>query len=394
MSKTVALFVLVACVLGACGSASPETTTTTSTTTTSTTTTIPPTTTTTVPPFGVEGVPEELTALVDSFYDYATGASASAPALPDAVAAAITPAPFAPPLSGTGSVGVFGGQTVAVVEAGNDLFLAVQGEQGWRIIGGSWPELGAQYFGEFPRLVAVVGSDARPGEDRDHSRGDSLHVVGLDGNGEGSVVGIPRDAYVNVPGVGRNRISAALSLGGPDTLFRTMNETTGLPLEGYVLTGFEGFRALVGSVLGGIEVDVPFAINDKWAKAYFEAGRQILNGKQALAFARPRKTLSGGDFARSELQGMLLIGAARTVKTQGYGAIPPLLEASELWITTNMSAEQLLTFSAAAVSADLETMPNTVVPGRGGRAGNASVVFLTEGANEIWADLADGRLGD
>ena len=90
----------------------------------------------------------------------------------------------------------------------------------------------------------------------------------------------------------------------------------------------------------------------------------------------------------------MLIGAAQAVNGQGYGTIPGLLEGSDPWLTTSMTPEELLTFSAAAVSADLENMPNVVVPGRGGRAGNASVVFLTEGGNAIWEDLADGRLDD
>src|SRR5690606_32753282 len=105
---------------------------------------------------------------------------------------------------------------------GDDLILAVDDGSGWRIVGGSWPDLDLQYFGDFPRLVAVIGSDARPGENQDRSRGDSIHVVALDGKGGGGVVGIPRDAYVPIPGVGQNRVSAALSLGGPDAIFEAV----------------------------------------------------------------------------------------------------------------------------------------------------------------------------
>ncbi|HEX6946616.1 MAG TPA: LCP family protein [Acidimicrobiia bacterium] len=390
LMSAVAGSVVVATVVG-CASAAPTTTTSTTSTSTTTTTTTIPTTTTTLPPFEIEGAPGELAALIEQFYAFTTGESTEAPPLPEPVAS-IEPLPRETPLHGVASVGTFREQQVATVEIGDDLFLAVNEGSAWRIVGGSWPALELRYFGEFPRLVAVIGSDARPGQDQDRSRGDSIHVVGLDGRGAGGIVGIPRDAYVPIPGVGRNKINAALSRGGPDVMFETMKQVSGLPLEGYVLTGFEGFRMMVGAVLGGIEVDIPFDINDKHAKAYFEAGKQLLNGKNALAFARPRKTVPGGDFTRSQFQGMLLLGAVQAVAAQGYGAIPALMEGSDPWLSTNMTPEQILTFSAAAISADAAEIPNVVVPGRGGWAGNASVVHLSSGGEVIWEDLADGAL--
>ena len=173
------------------------------------------------------------------------------------------------------------------------------------------------------------------------------------------------------------------------TAFRDL---TGLPLEGYLLTGFEGFQQMVDSVLGSVEVTIPFPINDKWAKANLDAGLQMLSGFDALAFARARKTVPGGDLTRSFHQGEILLGAARTVKAMGYRAIPGLMESSEEWMITDLDAEQLLTLSAMIISADLDEIPNIVAPGTVGTAAGASVVFLTDEADGIWADLADGRL--
>lgn len=170
------------------------------------------------------------------------------------------------------------------------------------------------------------------------------------------------------------------------------DDLTGLPIEGYVLTGFAGFESLLGTVLGGVEVDVPLSINDKWAHVAISAGQQVLDGAQALGFARARKTVPGGDFGRSGHQGIILLGAAEMVRAMGYEAIPGLMELGEPHLMTNLTPEQLLTFSAMAISADLDNVPNVVAPGRAGTAVGASVVFLDDSVSELWADLADGRL--
>jgi len=372
---------------------SPPTTTTTSTSTTSTT--LPPTTTTTTIPFTVEGAPEALLATLEAFYSYASGESTTAPAAPEEVVAAITPGEVDTPKTGTASVAAFKEQALAVVEMGSDLFLSLDDGEGWRIVGGEWPSLSLPaYYGPTPRLIAVVGSDARPGQTVEATRADSIHFVGLGASGNAAVVGLPRDSYVPVSGYGSQKITNSLSLGGPDTMMATFRDLTGLPLEGYVLTGFRGFQNLINDVLGAVSVKVPFNINDRWAKAYLNAGRQDLNGAQALGFSRARKTVPGGDFTRSEHQGMILISALGVVQHLGVSAIPQLMEAAEPHLSTNLTTEQLLTFSAKAVAADLGAIDNVVAPGSPGRAGSASVVYLSNSVDQLWADLENGYLSD
>jgi len=358
-----------------------------------TTTTLPPTTTTTVPTLTVSGAPPGLLEVIENFYLYATGSSDAAPLAPDAVVDSIVAREADLPESGSASVATFNEQQIAVAELGDDVFLAVDDGAGWRLVGGMWPSVSTPaYFGVGPRLVAVVGSDARPGEDMERTRADSIHFVGLDGAGGGAVVGLPRDSFVAVPGFGTRKVTGSLALGGPDTMMAAFSGLTGLPFEGYVLTGFAGFQELLGSVLGGVEVDVPLAINDRWAHVALSAGEQMLNGAEALGFARARKTVPGGDFTRSEHQGIILLAAARTVRDMGFGAIPGLMEAAEPHLATNLSPEQLLTFSAMAVAADLDSVSNVVAPGSPGSAGGSSVVFLANSADDLWADLADGTL--
>lgn len=391
--RSTSLIVALSIMLAACSG--EETIETTTSSVISTTTSAPSTTTTTLAPLSLEGAPAGLVQVVDGFYAYASGRSTDPPAAPERVVAGISPSPVDTPTNGTAAVATFMDEGVAVVEVESDVFLAVEDEAGWRIVGGEWPSLSvAAFYGDGPRHLAVVGSDARPGEPVDRTRADSIHFVALDGEGGGAVVGLPRDSYVAVPGFGRQKILASLPRGGPETMMAAFLELTGLPLEGYVLTGFAGFEELLSSVLGGVTVEVPFAINDRWAHVSLEAGVQLLDGAQALGFARARKTVPGGDFARSRHQGVILLGAARTVQTMGVSAIPALLELSEPHLMTDLSPEQLLTFSAMVISADLDTIPNIVAPGSPGMAGSASVVYLSNSVAELWADLANGRLDE
>jgi LCP family protein required for cell wall assembly len=381
-------------VLTACGAPEPTSSAqpTVDGTTTTTSTTLPPTTTTSTVPYSLGDAPEGLTTAVEGFYRYATGISEQAPVAPQQVIDTITPAEGSFPESGSVSLGTFAGEAVAVVESGPDVFLAVDDGAGWRIVGGSWESVPVPaYFGDGPRFVAVVGSDARPGQDIDNKHADSIHFIGLDGDGGGAVVGLPRDSYVPVPGFGKKKITASLALGGPDVMMQSFVDLTGLPLEGYVLTGFQGFESMLGSVLGGVEVEVPFAIDDRWAHVTLSAGEQLLNGAQALGFARARKT-TGGDLVRSGHQGIILLGAAEMVQAMGYSAIPGLMELSEPHLMTSLTPEELLTFSAMSIASNLDEIPNVVAQGRTGTAQGASVVFLNDSVADLWVDLGDGTL--
>ncbi len=388
------LSILVSLALFSACTAGVAPTTPSSRTTTQATTTTQPTTTTTAA-FVVEGAGAELTALVDNFYGFVTAASDTPPTMPAELLASITPLASEAPAAASATGAVFNGQGVAVVEAGNDLLLAVDDGSGWRIVGGEWPDFGiAPFYGVGPRMIAVVGSDARTGEQANETRADSIHFVTLDGSGAGAVVGLPRDSYVTVPGHGTRKITGSLALGGPTVMMESFRNLTGLPLEGYVLTGFNGFTSLIDAVLGGVEVEVPFPINDSAAKASLSAGLQVLNGFDALAFARARKTIPGGDFGRSQHQGDILVAAAQMVRGLGPSAVPGMLQAAEPYFLTDLTPEQLLTFSILVIKANLEEIPNFVAAGSPGRAGAASVVYLADSAYATFEDLQDGRIGE
>lgn len=393
--KRACCVVLVTLLAACAASEPPETTagTTSSTTTTvpaTTTTTTPATTTTTLPTPDIAGADAGLTALVTALYQVSSGGSP--PPAPDAVIAAFRRGEGTPPATGRAAVAEWDEHVrLAVVEAGEDLILAVADPE-WRVLGGKWPSLGIEpHLGSYPKIVAVVGSDARPGERRDAARADSIHFVGLDGNGGAAVVGVPRDAWVPIPGRGNGKINASLAYGGPDMMMGAFSEMTGLEFDGFLLTGFAGFQGLI-DVLGGLQMNVPRDFNDRWAKAYIQAGEQLLSAADALALARTRKTIPGGDFQRQEHGGLVMIAAQAMLRANGPLGLPGVVAGARPHLSTDLYPGELLVLAAAITEVDPDQTVNVVAPGGVGTAGSASVVFLRDSAQDLWADLADGSL--
>ena len=148
-------------------------------------------------------------------------------------------------------------------------------------------------------MLLVVGSGARLGDDVEHSLADSLHVLTINPDKhKATLIGIPRDSWVEIPGHGMSKINASLVEGGPDLLIQTVESISGLTIDYYALTTFWGMSQLYDN-LGGLTIDVPFSMHDSYSGADFEPGVQTLDGKEVLAFSRDRHSLSGGDFARS-----------------------------------------------------------------------------------------------
>jgi LCP family protein required for cell wall assembly len=109
------------------------------------------------------------------------------------------------------------------------------------------------------------------------------------GSGPTSLISIPRDSYVPIPGHGSNKINAAFAFGGPKLLTQTVEQATGLRINHYAEIGFGGFASVVDAV-GGVRMCIAAPINDPKAGLTLAAGCQTLNGAQALGYVRTRAT--------------------------------------------------------------------------------------------------------
>ena len=226
----------------------------------------------------------------------------------------------------------------------------------------------------------IIGSDVREG-DPERGRSDSLHLLVVNPKKRaGTLIGIPRDSYVNIPGRGRNKINASLFFGGPESTVAAVKAMSGIHIQYWALIEFSRFRKLVDT-LGGVEVNVPYPMRDSFSGTDFKAGRTKMNGTQALAFARDRHSARGGDFGRSENQGRLLLASLDKFRKDAKSPLKlaKYLRAFDDLVESDVGIGELLRLASIGRALEPSKIKNVVVPGRSGSAGGASVVFVSPG---------------
>src|SRR6266536_1578448 len=133
----------------------------------------------------------------------------------------------------------------------------------------------------------VIGSDSGApkfgrGGTAAGGRADSIHLVVLDtGKRRGVSIGFPRDSYVSIPGHGTSKINAAMSFGGPALLIRTIEQLTGIKVDYYALTSFDGLTDLVNKV-GGVTVGVDMNLVDTFQKQVAKDPTQVMKWLSVL----------------------------------------------------------------------------------------------------------------
>jgi len=281
------------------------------------------------------------------------------------------------------------GEWVAVVIVEDDVLLTVTDDAGVHVVGALPADLDP-WLGEEPvRRLLVIGSDARVGENQLRLRADSLHVLSVvTSTGDGSFVGIPRDSWVR-----GSKITNLLPAGGPDFMVEVIEDMSDLDIEGYAAVGFEGFLDLFRA-LGDLSIDLPNAMRSGNSWDSYPAGEQTLAPQLVLRLARIRKGLPGGDFDRSENQGLIVLAAMAMIQEMGIELLPQWIHVFDRFAFTDLDTKALLTFGATAYLSSPEAISNLVVPGSLGTVGSASVVFLGGGADAVWADAADGMIGN
>jgi LCP family protein required for cell wall assembly len=244
--------------------------------------------------------------------------------------------------------------------------------------------------GKRPLFILSLGSDARPGQTIQGQRSDSIHVIGVNlQTNRATILGFPRDSYVPIPGHGTSKINSAMVYGGPDLTVRTIEQLTGMRIDFWMLTSFPGLVNMVNGI-GGLTVDVPQPMHDSYSHANFEPGPRRMNGKQALAFARDRHDVPGGDLGRSKDQGILLISALAKLR-DAFQDDPAnaftWLRAGWNEMRTDLSVSTMLQLALTATRIPTSGVNNLVVPAVGGSVGGKSVVFLLPSSHSIYADM-------
>ena len=202
-----------------------------------------------------------------------------------------------------------------------------------------------------PPSILLLGIDRRADE-TGPTRSDSMILLGSQAEGGGAaLLSIPRDLWVNIPGVGDQRINTALFFGhdpddphaGPQLAARTVRQELRRPVDRYLLLDFATFVRAVDA-MGGIEVDVPAPIVDTEyptpdygvTTIRFDPGPQAMDGERALVYVRTRH--SDGDFSRSVRQLQVLQAlAAKAVQPASWPRLPELYRVLNEGVVTNLT---------------------------------------------------------
>jgi len=227
--------------------------------------------------------------------------------------------------------------------------------------------------------ILAVGSDARPGENFIHTRGDALQLVTINTKTHAaSIIGVPRDSWVDIPGHGMEKINASLYFGGPQLLGQTVGNLIGVHPKYVFVTQFQKFSAMV-NWLGGIDIRNPYPFSDDPLKRTgFKAGRIHLSGYDAMAYSRIRHTLPRGDFDRSAHQEIVLKGIQ--AKVHANADKPGFIERGVVTalsrMYTNLPPTELFRLAQVMAQVDPHKVRSCVVQGGiGVSSGGASIVL-------------------
>ena len=239
------------------------------------------------------------------------------------------------------------------------------------------PTVGA-WEGDGRVNIMMMGIDRRPGE-AFVSRTDTIMVLSIDPDTDtAAILSIPRDLYVEIPGYGQDRINTALVYGsqqgdyldGAALAMQTVSYNLNIPIHHFILVDFNAFVRTI-DLLGGIDVDVPYEINDPeypdmdygYDPLLIPAGVQHFDGATALKYARTRH--GDSDFNRAFRQQQVLFAARQQALSLGIGEMllraPSLYSQVEDGIRTDLSLEQLLRLAKSVSDIPADSIRNEVL---------------------------------
>lgn len=284
--------------------------------------------------------------------------------------------------------------------------------------------------------ILLVGSDSRsdaegnaltPDEinmlragDEENDNTDTIMVIRIPNDGSSATaVSIPRDTYIHdakngnmkingVYGTYKNEKKAELSQkggiegakleeesknAGRKALMDTVSNLSGIKIEHYAEVGLLGFVLLTDAV-GGVDVCLNEAVDDEFSGAKFKAGRQTLNGPDALSFVRQRHGLPRGDLDRVVRQQVFMASIVNKVLSSGTLSSPSkfadLSEAvrRSVKLDANLDPAQfaMQMQNLAGGNVQFSTIPVTSIDGVGDY-GESVVTINTKDVNKFFQTL-------
>lgn len=167
----------------------------------------------------------------------------------------------------------------------------------------------------------IAGSDKRSADGindgAEGQRSDSILLLQVPTSGTTSLISIPRDSWVEIPGHGEGKINSSYSQGGPALLIQTVEQLTGMKVDHYIEVSMGSVAQLTDAV-GGINLCYDRDVNDPYSGMVWQAGCHNVDGRTALAFSRMRYSDPLGDLGRTARQRQVIskiIGQAASKET-------------------------------------------------------------------------------
>ena len=200
------------------------------------------------------------------------------------------------------------------------------------------------------KTIAIFGSDSRNIEDAyDDGRSDCIIIATINPTNKSiSLVSIPRDTYVNVPGHGKTKINHAFAYGQEQLSIKTINENFGLSISEYITVSWDAVATIVDMV-GGIDLEISEAEKDfingrvdvysknlnKSSEKLASSGNVHLNGVQTLAHCSNRY-VGNNDFERAERQRTVITTLLQVISQKSVTEINKIIDEFLPYVKTNI----------------------------------------------------------
>lgn len=233
--------------------------------------------------------------------------------------------------------------------------------------------------------VMLFGSDMRDWSGEDYGRSDSLILLSIDNRHDKiKLTSFLRDTYVEIPGYGKQKITNAYSLGGPELAIETVEYNFGIKIDRYAVVGFDAFENIVNT-LGGIDIEltqgeIDYINHQRYRNGQTDTENEItaepgivhLNGSQALWHCRNRGfderdsgdpfVFEGDDWDRTDRQRDFLNTVMEDMKTASLPQIIQIVSEIGPMITTNLTKSEITTLVMNSLTYLSYDMVETTVP--------------------------------
>lgn len=220
--------------------------------------------------------------------------------------------------------------------------------------------------------IALFGIDSR--EHNDIGRSDAVIIATIDTkHNKIKLTSLMRDSYVDVEGHGKTKLTHAYSYGGPTLALKTINQNFGLNIKDYVTVNFDNLAKIIDDI-GGVPITIKsYEVNEvnKYVRSVAKIagttykpvheGEQVLNGTQAVGYARVRY-VGDGDYERTQRQRNVLDGIIKKLSNLSVSEYPSTVNKLMQYVETNLTPSKVVSLATSVASTGIPPVENMRFP--------------------------------